>query len=511
MKKYGSDRSHREPIPQPKRQQFLLLTYLVAIAILTVAAPSATTEAVNAKEIILPFIIAVTVCVIHLFYTSEANWFRIDTLFLLSFMIVNFQWPAMLLFDNIMPGYDEAYGADIDLVWRFEAYANFASWVSALGLAAWAAGYSFVRDRRPRVASHSPGLSRWPAVRVLGLPANRILAFGLLVLFVMLAGEDYLAGAANREVQENLYGTISGLGAYVHLVLYTAMFVLIGTEFFSLIGRRRSGEVVGLSSFTRNFGFLLAAAYVAVFYFAGERGEMIRVLVLFGILYGMHFRALRFWEFLSLIAIGSLIFTIMGYTRIHGFTEVDGFLANIINPWTATVNLANSSVCLFVAIELVGLRGAYYWGQLFVGEIVSVVPLMQSTISSTFGVSIVDLSSAYTFAVYLYGPNPTNGAGTSIVADTYANFGPVGVVVALFLYGVVCKTMTSILREASSLRSFAAAAAFGSLAFYAGRSSLFIQLQPAVWGFAFAYACYGSRPISPRLAANSPRMRTELS
>lgn len=403
----------------------------------------------------------------------------------------------MLLIDNILPAVDDAYRVDKNLVQRFEIYANYATWLAALALTGWAAGYSTFRERRPRVNTLSTGVPVWPAVRVAGLPATRWVTVGLLGLFVVLAGSHYLSGRAATEALETVAGTLSGPAAYVHVLLKTAVFGLISAEYFSLIARKRAGETITLADFGRATGFIIAIIFSLVFVIAGERGEMIQVLVLFAILHGMNFRPVPWWEFIGAIAIGSLLFTILGHTRAYGWGEIDAFLANF-NIWRATVNLANSALSLFLAIEVVEMRGAFYWGQLFTSNILAVVPYANSFVTSTFGISSVDLNSAYLFAVHIYGPNPHTGPGTSITADVYANVGPVGTVVVMFLFGVVCHAMTSVLRSASALPAFAAAAAFASLSFYVGRSSLFVQLQPAVWAFAFAYVFLRLRPVRPR-------------
>lgn len=470
----------------------LLIAYATAIIVLFILMPETERANISLSEITTYICIACAVCVVHLASNREANWFRIDTLFVLSFMIVNFQWSAMVVISNILPGYDEAYRVDKNLTNRFEMFVTYTTWLGALGITGWAAGFVAVRDRRPRAVAGRSGAPDWPAIQIRGLALTRLITLSLLGLFVALAGANFLSGAANSEALESITGTITGPAAYAQMLLKTAMVGLIASEFFAILAKKRSGSTTTIATFLRNPGLLICIPYIGIFYLAGERGEMIQVFALIGILLGMHFRAFRAWEFVGAIVFGALLFTIIGHTRAYGWGEIDQFLANF-NPWRATVNLANSAICAFVAIELHEWRGTYYWGQLLVTNILGVVPFAQSVVTSALGISSVDLNSAYTFAVYLYGPNPHTGPGTSIIADAYINFGPVGLVVVLFAYGAVCKTMTEFLREATSLPAFGAAAAFASLIFYMPRASVFTQLQPAIWAAGFAMLFYKLR------------------
>lgn len=490
-------RSRNPPPPAPRRIRRrigrlpLLLAYLTVLFVFAIMAPSTASTGIRLEEVALYSILAVGVCALHLFANNEANWFRLDTLFLISFMIVNFQWPAMLLIDNIMPGQSTAYRVDKNLILRFEMYATYSSWLSALAITAWAAGYAITGNPRQRETSG------WSFVRVLGLPLSRIVVLGLLAAFIVVAGPGYLLGDANATAREGGFVTLEGPAAYVQLILKTAMIVLIGAEFFALITRKHGGGAVTLGSFATNPGLLIAILFTAAFYLAGERGEMVQVFALVGILYGMHFRPFRAHEFLLTVIGGALLFTLIGHTRAHGWAEIDTFLDGF-NPWRATVNLANSSICLLVAIEVTELRGTYYWGQLFISNILALIPFAQGIFNATFGTSTFDLNSAFMMAAHLYGPNPHTGPGTSITADAYINFGAIGLVAILFIYGLACRFFSDLLRNPTSIFSFSAACAFASLIFYAGRGSVFNQLQPVVWSFALAMLLYRAHRVPSR-------------
>src|SRR5690625_1576511 len=67
----------------------------------------------------------------------KGNWFRIDVIFLLGFLIVHFQWPIMYSFSEITP-------ENISRVWVDERYVNYGVWLSLVGGLSWFLGYNFI-------------------------------------------------------------------------------------------------------------------------------------------------------------------------------------------------------------------------------------------------------------------------------------------------------------------------------------------------------------------------------
>ncbi|MFY0610404.1 MAG: oligosaccharide repeat unit polymerase [Hyphomicrobiaceae bacterium] len=458
------------------------------------------------------------VTTIHLIVHSERNWLRVDTLFLLSFLIVNIQWPAMILVDQIVPEEQlTAFRLDKNLPRLISLYMTYGTWLSAIGLTTWALGYligyqqmnagsrrrqhPFLAGPRKSLQSDEPKVITPRLVTIKGRFASHVIFLGLLIIFLMLVGPGFLFGETYSKVRAGGFVTLDGIAAYVHVLLVLFAIAVFSLEAYILKRRYEAGERLGLADLLLNVGLCALLAYTLVFLLAGARSEVIQVMALASLIVGSCFRAIRLWEFFVAIAVGSLLFTIIGHVRSHGWGDLALFL-NDFNPWLPTVNLANSAISVYLGVEVIEERGGLFWGQTFLTNILSAVPLLTGWVSRTFEISSFDMSSAYYFARHLYGPNPHTGPGTGIVADSYVNFGVAGVAVCLAIYGCLCGICQSQLLRANRFREFLVAAAFASLVFYMPRSSLFFQVQPVIWSLALTYLLFRE---------NSNRVQTGLS
>ena len=447
----------------------------VFILILLLVFPPGSRLGVDVEAVTFYLVLAGVVAGTHLLANYQSNWMRIDTIFLFSFMVVNFQWPAMLLISQITP-------TDTKLLKLMEFYVTYGTWLSVLGLTGWAIGHAL---------SHRPLALRRYAMPKTG--AAVLLQVILLVLFAILAGQDYLSGAQYQEIRENGgASTISGPAAYVLIVLTISGVSLVTANIYRLTYREVAASVPSLSLL---FGpaAMVTIAYCVIFLVAGERGHVIQVIVTASIAYFSSVRPLRLPAFALLIGGGSILFSVIGYARAQGYADVGVFFDDF-TAWNSTINLANSLVTLYKGIEIIDMRGLY-WGQLWVSNILSLIPWAQSAFLNLTGWSTHEINSAYLITYEVFGPNAHTSYGTSLVVDIFMNFGSAGVVFFMAAYGYVCRTFQSYLTGSAGFHQFLVAGAFAGLVLYASRSSLFVQLQTVVWTYIFSLIVYRFVPV----------------
>jgi oligosaccharide repeat unit polymerase len=437
------------------------LTVTALLLLFTFAAPSLLDIFVHIRPLTVYFLISVASVAIHLAAFNERNWIRIDTIFLLGYMIVYYQWIAMMEVSGITP-------ADFFNSTANSQYIVFGAWLSTVGLLSWLVGYNFFRPAQ-----------RQSLQTVQGVGTVQLAFLALLALFVAVVGPDYLTGEIYRNVRQGGFVTLSGYASYIYTALPLLILLIVATQMYP---RVNSGDV---GPWELRISVALVALFCLIFAASGERGAVVQVLGGGAILYCSARRPVGPLGFLALAFIGALAFSLIGIFR-----------AGLSVPWedlygeglySATLNLANSARALFLGLEIVDRQGGLFWGQLWLANILSVLPFAQSTFIDLTGLSQWDIDSAYLIAFYRYGPNPHTGDGSTLIGDVYMNFGTVGVVIFPFLFGCICRQMQRFASGSDGFMPFVVAGVFASLIFYISRGTFLFQLRPIVWSIVLAY------------------------
>lgn len=443
-----------------------LLVYL-ALLLLTLLTP-ATADLLSADQPLSAYIaIALAGCGLHLVVHNDKNWVRIDTIFLIGYLIVYYQWTVMMQVSSLVPEAFLSVPANRQQI-------VFGTWVATVGLLAWLIGYSILRPVGNEVRDELSGGSRVD-----------FLFLALIVSFVLFAGSDYLTGSIYREIRQGGFVTMSGPASYIFTLLSISAVLVTAIQIYAnddTPDRRRN--VAGLA---------LLIGFYLLFAVAGERGAVIEALTAAAVLYCSMRRPIGFVGFALLATVGAAAFSALGLLR-----------AGIAIPWEGmesdglygvTVNLANSARAFFLGLEIVERRGELFWGQLWLGNIFAVVPFAQSTLLDWSGMTQPDINSAYLIAYYRFGPNPHTADGSTLVGDIYMNFGLPGVAICLAGFGVICRQMQRFATGRYGFMNFVAAGLFASLIFYISRGTFLIQLRPMIWGLLLVYLLLRIRPV----------------
>ena len=403
---------------------------------------------------------------------SGKNWLRPDVVFLAGFYIVHFQWLAMYLLSGLLPSSSVFLNP-------LEKHITYATWLSTISLLAWLLGFTAFQPRQSKLRIE------------LALNIELVFAASVaaLVLFIAFVGPAYFRGDIYKNLQTNFYQTVSGPSAYIFTLLEILVIVLLALYFYPLIIAKKSGTSVDSGTFSGTnpsklkicmIAFYLT--YLFLFLWSGERGPAIQITSVVGVILATHFRPVKLSELVGLGFIGAFFITSIGLIRSQSWNSGSQILAGEYGGWGVTSNLANSSITLYQGIELQVTEGQYYFGQLWISQILGIVPFLQSIFLSLTGWGIETVNSATKITHFMLGSNPHTGFGTSFVIDIYLNFGVPGLFFVSTLFGSLCKLVNFWILGDSGFIRFFAAVCLVSLMFYLSRSSILVPLRPIAWG-----------------------------
>lgn len=410
--------------------------------------------------------VAVSGVAIHLLSSPQKNWLRIDTIFILGFLIVNFQWPLMYAVTNYVPSY--SFQAT-----SIERAGNVAVALATMSLLAWMIGYRVmpVKYFRSRLDLIS-GSQKLVGAFVFAIAG-----------FAYFAGNRFFDRSIYTTTQDELYLTVTGAGSYFLIIVeILAILVLSYLLYNRLVVNRKVPKVTANTTISANkILIVLLFVYCGIFLIGGDRGQIVTILLGGALAFAARARAVRFWEFVALAGAGFFAFSVIGITRAS--LDISSLeFASSYGYWEISTNLAQSVVTLTQAVAIVDNRGELFLGSLWLSQLIGLIPFTQSIFLSITHLSISDISSAMHITRWTFGSNIHTGLGTSFVADIYMNFGVPGTVFFSALYGAICMKMSNWLRGDHGFVCYFTAIAFGSLILYISRSSGLFQLKPVLWG-----------------------------
>ncbi|MBW7881721.1 MAG: hypothetical protein H3C34_03635 [Caldilineaceae bacterium] len=412
---------------------------------------------------------------LHLMFNREKNWARIDTLFIISYCVVNFQWPVLILIKKSYPA-----------EWRFSSLADqqmmYATWLGVVFLAVWLAGYWLPIGKTVSVMSP--------------LRNRKILKYTTVVIFlvfVFMSGKDYVSGKLYKESVEGvgIHGTVQGVAAYIYTIFQILVLVLVAWYVYGLklriISGRSSWVKCLLGSKESLTTLLLLCVMCVYFLIAGERGQVIQICCAIGLAVGAAIRPVKLKSFVVALVAGAVLMTFVRYWR-AGVDQTSMMLQNSheIGAFEYSDSLAKSLYSTYVGMLLANDSIGYYWGTLWISNILGVIPFAQKIFISISGLSIQDISGPAAITTYVYGNDPMSGLGTTLVADLYMNLGKYFSIPVMMAYGWICQLFHNYIKGENGLLRFVMAVAFGSLIIYMPRAGLFTQLQPVIWGSVIA-------------------------
>lgn len=401
--------------------------------------------------------------IFHFVSNFERNYFRIDVIFIIGFMIVHFQWAIMLSFSSITPLYLTFNIVDHNVI-------NFGVWLSSLGLISWLFGYNITN---PKTAEFTISTIKFP---------TRVIYFGWLffLLFLVASGQHFLSGALYKGG-----GEVTGIANYLRIISNALAMLIIIYSFLDRENLNKSNRFFGIGYHQ----FIFVTCFVFIFLYAGDRGAAISAACLFLFVYGTWVRPITLKWLVFLIITGAIILTIVGINRSgeDGISDFFDTLA-VSNLYQITQELSNSARVLYIAIEDINNGSDYHYGGLWVSKILSLFPFAQSVYLEFVEHRDHAFGTGQYITYLRYGPFSTSGEGSTLITDIFLNFGYVGVVIFMGLFGGVIKSVYSVMKQKGNLSIIIVACIFASYALYQGRAGLFDTLRDVVWTLFISWA-----------------------
>ncbi|MCO5279271.1 MAG: oligosaccharide repeat unit polymerase [Saprospiraceae bacterium] len=411
------------------------------------------------------------------FKIRNKNWIRIDSLFLVGFYVVHFQFPIMISISGI-------FDSDMHKILGSNYHINFGVWLSLIGILFWLLGYSLFYKSKRRIFTRDTIFTYYYQYK-------KLLYFTviLFVLFLITAGHDFLSGGIYKGTGSSLSG--DGAAPYIQSLFSICIIVLTTSVFLNNKGKYSGGSLLKWFYKLDRWYLVLVFMYLYIFLMIGDRGGPIALISTIIILMGELIKPLKLWFSILILFIGAMIMTLIGLGRIDksGNSIISSGYTNLQEEnqypsyYIPTFELAKSNRIVFYSLETVPEQHDYFYGKLWISRLLSPIPFLQTFYLQLTNEKKYNINSE-DYITYLYlGENSISGEGTSIIADIYLNFGLLGVIICMFFIGVFLKKANMIIKDVNNYRFVILGAIIASLSFYFGRTSFLIILKPLIWSW----------------------------
>ena len=449
------------------------------------------------EDVFYPFYFGGLLVLFILFFVKEykndsllfTSWVKPSNIFLLSFVIVNFQVIISTWLEY------ETIGTYLETS-KYSGYISKVLYLGLVGMIFYLYGYSYTNK------SYKPIRQNYKIIH-LNIHVWALLSLAAFVLFVInidlvsfLTGMDYEgSGASDREttpfaIWETLFDT------------FMTLTVASNTELIlSKDGKRRS-LLRYLFSFP--FYFLISVVlYIALRLVSGDRGPVMYTSLLFFYSYLLvSKKRIRLGIVMLFVLIGAFGMTLLNSVRGYrnpnenfiekvsrGFSDMeDEREVKSISPFS--YELSKSVNCNFIAVHDIDENiTEYKFGLYNLCEILSAVPVMNRITTSLFNLDLYRTATSEYVTISFFGKNYLFGLGTTVITDFYLDFGLLGIIIGMFVVGVVYRRVDENLVY-GSIPSFFAMVFFlkyASMSVYIPRASFSFVLCRVLYIMIFYY------------------------
>lgn len=389
-----------------------------------------------------------------------------QTFFLLGFLIVHFQIP---FYNSI-----GAPPQNPRFIWTNPNVVNFGTWVSFMGGLIWIIG-NYI------------GIILYSGKRRISTKKNKVanltildgLILILFISFIALVGAVFLSGSYDG-------GKNWGAGAsYVNVLLRVSICLRIFYFFYNYSFLRSN---VSLKAYALNnkLFLIILLFYLVIFMNAGDRGPLIECGVLILACYSYFIRSIRIWQLALLVFVGSTFLTILKLGRGKNVSSEGSILERGLeslfdNDSNTTEELASSVRIVYKAVDQVPDQHEYLYGLTMFMDIATAIPFAGGYVIETFSIPEIYRSSTYFFTITGQGLFYTYGEGSEILGDIYINFGLIGVIILMFLFGIYISRTSIKAFIYGDFNNLLIIFMLISTAIYMNRSVLFFPLQLVVY------------------------------
>jgi len=321
--------------------------------------------------------------------------------------------------------------------------------------------------------------------------------FNWLFIFTIVFFVLYIL-SGGLEALKNVY---SGEGDITEVSISSYFYVLFSiacTLMVMFLFRQNTTKRIVAYGFIISFFLLLLLA-------TGTRGFIVGIALIIIFTYNSYISKISRFKLVLLIALGSIVLTIVAYGRSTSISDgnwINEFKSNaeITSIFDFFGDLIMNNRNLYVLVDFADtVQYTYFFGML--SDIVSPIPGLFRYIISLVGVP-KELMTAGGLPTFLeFGPDSSWGLGTNMVGEAYVAFGLYGVILSFFLFGYIVK----ISREAAEYNIYAYMIyyMFVSLIISYPRCPIFVINRNLAWGLLliFALNLIGKRRYQSKLVS----------
>lgn len=192
-------------------------------------------------------------------------------------------------------------------------------------------------------------------------------------------------------------------------------------------------------------GFVLVIIWIICLLLLGDRNNLFLILVVLLAGYSTFIKEVPLGTVLAGVAFAIVFYNVSEIARTADTRSIETFIDAFIDPSQfkkdsskessfASGSFGNTTVTARIALDVVPERQDYFYGKFKIVGFAGIIPYSRALIVSPGDLSV---TSADVITSSALGRDATWGLGSNVVSDAYMDFGFPGVVVCLFLLGLV--------------------------------------------------------------------------
>lgn len=410
----------------------------------------------------------------------KKQYLKISTIFIFSLSIVHLQMYIDLILGNV--------SADERFLWINQKIVAKSLLVSSIAIVSYCLGYS-VNIKKYISADNQTKIN----YKKLNYNFLVIIAIFLLLTFYATVDINYFFSSGQQEA--------TGISFYFSFLFEGSICAIQIVNARNLIASNKSNISLKNYILGLKIPILLLLLFLIGVIISGDRGPIIFHSLFFIIVYlYVSNRKFKLTTILISLFLATTFITLLGVVRnldsssfieriqILQETEIENrYYPNSFS--NSTKELATSARALHIGVDYIENGGRRTYGLFFMQDAFLLIPSLKGTF-----IELVDLPKALTssaqFLTYLdLGSFATWGVGTSCIADTYLDFGILGIILIYFGFGYLCRFL-EIKTFSSGLTNFiilVVAFSIFSYAVYIPRATILYSLNKAFYISIFIY------------------------
>lgn len=395
---------------------------------------------------------------------------RPSILFSLGYLIVFFQFNFDLLIGNTSA--NNPIFCSISVI-------NISALLSLIGFTSFVLGNLFATNKNSYKLSQNNNIQLYNINSFLRI--QKYLLLLCIIVYFYYLGKSILSGEYiySQATMDESAGSVTN---YLAVLIY----VLVFTIFTSLI------YLYKYNSITLSFGkFIISNGIIfnlSIFLFLmlqfiiGDRGPIITFILAYLISYLIISKKnINMLSILLSVLGAAIALTVIGQQRNQPKLSIKEIVESKTSPEETTISpftqeLASSYKTLTYSMFNIPEKRDFFYGKILIREGIESFPMMHRLIPIAYS-NISYENNSPSFCTYLIqGGNPNYGNGSSVLADIYINFGVIGIVVIMFLWGLIYYKFDLEIYYGNNIYWTLGALIFFSFALYISRATILTPL-----------------------------------